>query len=139
MLVSVPKKPAKTRISLSGFGLMMACATATVPLVVIASAPVTPLGGIYADLPPASHPRLVPRAEDDNSISITIFRNGEVAFGSEMVNPADVPRLIAECLKNGSERKVYIRADSDCPYGSVARVAEAVRSAGIENIVFLTK
>ncbi len=135
MLAAVPKKPTKTRISLSGFGVVMT--GVIVFVLVIFMIWEKPPHGLTPDLPEVSNARPMPHATDTMSIHLAIMRNGDVYLGSEKIRLEDLSIHLGTWLEGGAERRVYIKADANCPYGTVTKVAEAVRSAGIENIVFL--
>jgi biopolymer transport protein ExbD len=46
--------------------------------------------------------------------------------------------LLREGVREGSERKVYLRADARAKYGEVKAVLDQIRLAGIENVAFMT-
>jgi biopolymer transport protein ExbD len=50
-----------------------------------------------------------------------------------------MPDKIREGLKNGAEKKVYMRADARARYVDVKQILVEIRQAGIENICFLTR
>ncbi len=93
---------------------------------------------VQPDLPKVSNAVSVKQALRRDAMQISIWRDGRIFFGSEQVGLKDIPALIRMNLESGAERKVYIKADANAEYGKVAQVAEAVRAAGIQNIVFLT-
>ena len=66
-----------------------------------------------------------------------ILRSGDVFFGNEKLTPDQLPGKIREGLRQGAERKVYIKADARAKYGKVAQVLDGVRAARIYNIAFL--
>ncbi len=68
---------------------------------------------------------------------VTVARDSKVFFRNEPINPAQLPVKFRECIEQGSERRVYIRADSRARYKWVAEVLDGVRDAGIERVGFL--
>jgi biopolymer transport protein TolR len=70
---------------------------------------------------------------------VTVARDNKVFFRSELINPVQLPVKIREGIDQGSERKIYIRADARARYGWVAEVLDGVRAAGIEQVGFLVE
>jgi len=62
-----------------------------------------------------------------------------VYFRNYRTTAADLPQTIEKALRDGAERKVYIKADARARYSDVEGVVDAVRHAGIPDIVFLTE
>jgi biopolymer transport protein ExbD len=50
-----------------------------------------------------------------------------------------MPDKIREGLKNGAEKKVYMRADARARYVDVKQVLIEIRQAGIENVCLLAE
>ena len=46
--------------------------------------------------------------------------------------------MILEDGKNLKEEQVFLRADSDVPYGSVIKVMSEIKKAGVENLGLIT-
>lgn len=91
------------------------------------------------DLPKVLHPVSMPNADREDAMIVHVTRDGKVYFGAEHITPADLRQRIADRLKDhGVERKVYIKADMRARWGSVKQVLEAVHTAGILRVAFLT-
>jgi len=69
----------------------------------------------------------------------SITRNDKVFFRTDLVRPDQLPAQIRESVSQGSEKKVYVRADARAKYGWVAEVLDNVCSAGVEKIGFLVE
>jgi biopolymer transport protein ExbD len=67
-----------------------------------------------------------------------VARDGNVYFRSETLSPQELTPRIRQCLRTGSERRVYLRADARVRYEAVKPVLEAIQSAGVEDISVLT-
>ncbi len=78
-------------------------------------------------------------ADWKDAMIITITRDDHVFFRSESINPVELPDKIRESVNQGSENKVYIKADARAKYGWVAEVLDNIRTAGIEKIGFLVE
>jgi len=79
----------------------------------------------------------VPAAERADALMVAVFRDGTVFFSTEKVRPNGLKDKIRERLKQGAERKVYIKADARVHYGAVVEVLDGVRDAGIQNVAFI--
>jgi biopolymer transport protein TolR len=91
------------------------------------------------NLPQVSHPVSMSHADREDAMIVTVARDDKVFFRSELINPVQLQVKIREAVEQGSERKVYIRADARARYGWVAEVLDGVRAAGIEQIGFLVE
>ena len=77
-------------------------------------------------------------ANREDAIKIVITRDGNVFFGADHVNPADVSKKIVDRLQDHSiERKVYVFADMRARWGLIKRVLDGIRDAGVLRIAFL--
>lgn len=132
------RKPAKL---FSGFNtLQFACVMALVvfvPLVAfLVHAEPFHCGG--PDLPRVDHPVSMPGASREDAMIVVVTRDGKTYFGSEQLNPDDLPRKIADRLKDhGVERKVYIKSDMRAQWGAVRQVLDGVHAAGLMRVAFL--
>lgn len=97
----------------------------------------TPETGGAADWPHVPHARPMRGANRTDAIWVTVQRTGDVWLGNEKLTADQLPAGIQERLRKGSERKVYIKADSRAKYGRVREVLAAIQSAGVENVAFL--
>jgi biopolymer transport protein ExbD len=103
----------------------------------VAEVSARPPHGAGVDLPKVWHPVGMWRADWEDALIIGISRDGKVFFRNEMVAPNELAAKIKERLSQGSERKVYIKADAHVGYARVGTVLDEVRSSGVEKIAFL--
>jgi biopolymer transport protein ExbD len=93
---------------------------------------------ISYDLAKVKHPLPMRGADREDAIKVFILRDGQVFFGTDRVNPADLSQRIVDRLKDHStERKVYVVADMRATWGSIKPVLDGVRAAGVLRIAFL--
>src|SRR6266851_1607602 len=92
---------------------------------------------VLVDMPNAVHPVSMRGADREDAMIVAITRDDRIFFRTDRVAPDQLPAKIQQSLSQGSERKVYIRADARAKYGWVAEVLAGVRSAGVEKIGFL--
>ncbi len=100
-----------------------------------------PIGthGSTVDLPRTWHASPMPRAMRENALSVGVMRDARIYFRNVPISAEDLPDQIREGLRNGAEKKVYLRADARARYGDVKQVLIEIRQAGIENVCFLAE
>jgi biopolymer transport protein ExbD len=91
------------------------------------------------DLFHARHSRALTQARREDALEVAIERDGRVDFGYQRVVAEDLPKLLADGVQSGSERRVYLRVDQRARYGDVQPVVGAIRDAGITDISFVTE
>ena len=94
--------------------------------------------GIALDSPRTAHATSQPNALREDTMSLTITRDGNVFFGLHQVQPKDLPETIREKLQQGAERKLYLKIDARAKYADVASVLDAIRSSPVQSLTFLT-
>ena len=92
-----------------------------------------------ADLALASHAKAMPGALREDALVVTVSRDATVFFKDQHATVNDLPELLRKCYENGSERKVFLKADARAKYGDVAAVVDKIRVAGIEKVCFLVE
>jgi len=74
----------------------------------------------------------------DGQLLVTVTAEGRVLFGDE-----DVTGQVFEKFSTNSrvqnERELYIRADKNCRYGTVAEVVAAARRSGVDSLNLLVE
>jgi len=134
MLRKFPKSKLICRIDMSGLLAIML-------FFVFVFLPIHPIvcGIKGADLPRTANPSPQPRALREDAIMVTITRDGTVFCGREKTPPDRLHGCIRDSVIQGSEPKIYIRADARARYGAVVEVLNAVRESEIEDIAFLAE
>ena len=94
-------------------------------------------GMSLVDLPKAKSATLQLGPLREDAIRILVARDGRCYFHSTAAEPRDLPDLIRTAIRDGSERKVYLFADSRAKNVSVGIVVDQIRIAGIANVVIL--
>ena len=69
---------------------------------------------------------------------ITVTRDGNIYFGNGQIQLDRIPARIQDSVRNGSERKIYLKVDTRAKYGDAAAAIDQIRQAGIENIGLIT-
>ena len=94
--------------------------------------------GISVELPVTSNAIPVPDADQEDAFIVTVTDEGSVYFGIGLTSTAALAERVKGGLSNRTEKKLYIKADARTPYASVARVLDALRTAGVEAPNLLT-
>jgi biopolymer transport protein TolR len=70
---------------------------------------------------------------------IQVDRQQRLYLQSEPVNINELGKKLREKLKDPSQAKIYLRADEEVPFGTIAKVMDTAKQAGVENISIVTQ
>ena len=91
--------------------------------------------GIDVELPET---RNVKEANPDDRIILSISRQGDLFYGSEAINFADMPERLKKDAK-GPKEAIFLRADKDVKWDIIVSVIDAVRGEGFGEIKLVTR
>jgi biopolymer transport protein ExbD/biopolymer transport protein TolR len=91
--------------------------------------------GIEVQLPQT---RNVREANPDVGIIFSISRQGDLYYGSEAINFADVPERLKKDAK-GPNEDIFLRADKDTRWDIIVSVVDVVRGSGFSKIQLVTR
>lgn len=102
---------------------------------------VTPMlqKGVTVDLAKTENPVDMQEADREDSVIISITRDGNFYVNSDQVAVDNVGTEVADLLANKSEKVVYVKSDYRTTYGNVKDVVDSVRAAGVDQIGLLTE
>jgi biopolymer transport protein TolR len=103
---------------------------------------VTPMlqKGISVDMAPVNNPEQMPDADKEDALLVSITRDGKVYFGSEQIQDVDnLTTKVKDRLANKADKRVYVKADMRTRFGSVVKVVDSVRAAGVDDLGLLTE
>ncbi len=92
--------------------------------------------GLEVDLPKQGAPAL--DAEGDEPVVLTLTRDRVILLGDDPVHLELLPDRLGATL-GGSPRPVYLKADSELPYGFVIKVLAVLDRVGVEQIGMVTQ
>jgi biopolymer transport protein TolR len=92
--------------------------------------------GLEVDLPKQGAPAL--DAEGDEPLVLTLTRDRVILLGDEPVHLELLPDRLGATL-GGAPRPVYLKADSELPYGFVIKVLAVLDRVGVEQIGMVTQ
>jgi len=81
----------------------------------------------------------MPGTSREDAILVAVTRDGNIFFGSNGIRDSDLPALIRESVRRGSERKVYLKVDARAKYADAALVIDQVALVGIQNVGIITE
>ena len=91
--------------------------------------------GLHIDLPEVQATNTPVK---DSKLVLSITKDERILFGEDDVTK-DVERVLLENPRVQKEHELYIRADKDARYGTVARAVAAARSAGVTSLNLLVE
>jgi biopolymer transport protein ExbD len=89
-------------------------------------------------LPMAFHSVSQPHAIREDSIRISIMRDGQVYLHTTRILTKDLGGAIRDAVKDGAEKKAYLAVDGRAMYRDVDVVVDQIHLAGISEICFIT-
>lgn len=97
--------------------------------------------GVDVNLPKVSS-KPIPSIQNDKKVIVTIDNKGNLYIEKKQYSLSElklkVRSLILEGGKNLKQEQVFLRADSDVPYGTVIKVMSEIQKAGVENLGLIT-
>ncbi len=81
----------------------------------------------------------LPDADHEDSVKVAITRDGKVYLGANQVALADLGPKAQDLLQNKADKTVYIRSDARARYGVVMDAIDDLRTAGVDQVAFLTE
>jgi biopolymer transport protein ExbD len=106
-------------------------------IVLLITGPILSIADLGVNLPAAR----TRGAEDEDRITVTLGRSGELAVDDEVVSRATVANAVAQRLAEteSGEVLVIVRADSSAPHRSVRDLLRTLRGAGAARLAIGTR
>jgi biopolymer transport protein ExbD len=96
-------------------------------VIFLITAPVIYQSAIKVQLPKAKSGEQA----EKSPLSFSITREGDVAWGGEKIDWMALSAKLAETMKSNPDQTAVISADEATPHGSVIRLMDALRQAGL--------
>jgi len=93
--------------------------------------------GIAVQLPKTTAKALPSKKEDP--IVVTLKKNQKIYVGKKEVPQDQIVGFLLKDKKEGKSDEVLVRADSEIPYGNVAKLMALIKNAGIHKIGLVTE
>jgi len=81
----------------------------------------------------------LPDADKDDAVKVSIVRDGRVYLGANQISLADLGPKAQALLENKPNKTVFIRSDARARYGVVMDAIDNLRTAGVDEVAFLTE
>jgi biopolymer transport protein ExbD/TolR len=78
--------------------------------------------GVSVKLPVSSNAVLLPDADKEDSLILSVTDDGTVYFGVDPISPAVLAEKVKGDVSRRAEKKLYIKADARTPYANVIKV-----------------
>jgi biopolymer transport protein ExbD len=85
--------------------------------------------GVHVELAVTRNAVAMPNADNADALIVAVTHNGSVYLGIDPITPAALAEKRG--LFSRAEGKLYIKADARTPYANVAKVLDALRTAGV--------
>jgi biopolymer transport protein TolR len=93
--------------------------------------------GVNVRLPLADHTNEKPDTQEQTVVHVDAHRGYYV--NNIQVAEREVVDRIKFALEERRERIVYLKGDTDAPYGAIMNMMDKLREAGIENVALITE
>jgi len=90
------------------------------------------------DLALSEHATPMPGALREDAMLVAVTRDGNIFFGMYQIQSGDLPLAIRDCVRQGSERKVYLKVDARAKYVDAVLAIDQICLAGIQNVGIIT-
>lgn len=92
-----------------------------------------------ADRVALQHAKDLPKAIREDTIWITVTREGSVYFRNSRVPPDQLPNKIRDAVLNGAEKRIYLNVDARTKYGNLNSLLPYIQLSGIEDVSILAE
>jgi biopolymer transport protein TolR len=94
--------------------------------------------GISVEMPVTKNASLVPEADQEDALIVTMRDDGRVYLGVNAIEPDAAAARLREFLSHRQIKTVYIKADACAPYATVMNLIDQATAVGSERTVLLT-
>ena len=84
------------------------------------------------------NPTPMPDADKEDAIVVAITRDGGVFLGQNKVATSELGSLVRDKLADTPGKEIFVRADARAQFRAVEDAIDAVRTAGVDEVGFLT-
>ena len=93
--------------------------------------------GVNVQLPLADNTTEKPDTQDQTVVAVDSQR--QMFVNSIPVSEREAVDRVKFALEEKAERIVYLKGDTDAPYGAIMNLMDKLREAGIENVALITE
>ena len=101
---------------------------------------VTPMltKGLSVELAKVTSPSDMPNADKDDAVIVGISADGKVYLGNTQSDISQIADQVRDRISNKLDKTVFVKSDGRAKYGTVVKVVDEIRSAGVDNVGLLT-
>ena len=92
--------------------------------------------GVQVNLPKADTKAMTPPEE---SVVVTVDKTGKTFINKDEVPAADLRNRLSTMFVSRAKKEVFLKADSEVPYGEVIKAMADIKGAGIERLGMVTE
>ena len=92
--------------------------------------------GVQVNLPKAET-KALPAPEE--SVVVSIERSGKVFINSAEIPASDLRSKLSDMFAARTKKEVFLKADTEVPYGEVVKTMAEIKGAGIERLGMVTE
>ena len=90
-----------------------------------------------SDLPKVNNPTWAGDANHDDAIVLVVMQSGRLFWRQYPISMDDLRHELRHRLERNPQSEIFLAVDAHANYGNVAPVLAALRSVGVEKVVFL--
>ena len=105
-------------------------------VIFMVTAPLINQAGVDVDLPKASSGSV--KQEQSESAIVTVDRQGNVFIDERRLSAAEFDTKFRQVIEARKPKAVFLRADRGVPYGTVMKVMDELRAAGVTRLGMMT-
>jgi len=101
---------------------------------------VTPMltKGLSVELAKVNNPSDMPDADKDDAVIVGVSASGDVYLGSTKSDITQIADQVRDRISNKLDKTVFVKSDGRTKYGTVVKVVDEIRSAGVDNVGLIT-
>jgi len=92
--------------------------------------------GVQVNLPKAET-KALPAPEE--SVVVSIERSGKVFINATEIPASDLRTKLRDMFSARTKKEVFLKADTDVPYGEVVKTMAEIKGAGVERLGMVTE
>jgi len=92
--------------------------------------------GVQVNLPKADT-KAMTQAEE--TVVVTVDKSGRIFVNKDEVPATDLRSKLSDMFANRAKKEIFLKADSDVPYGDVVKTMADIKGAGIERLGMVTE
>ena len=92
--------------------------------------------GVQVNLPQV---RAVALTGEDDQLVVSLNAQGRVYLNDTALGTSELLSKLQAILRERPDRQVFLRADTQVPYGEVMKVMASVRQAGVQRLGMITE